>query len=105
MELIRPLAVRSRAPIVLTIKLTTAAAAVMTAMAPICATAGGGAMSPNAITTARKTAIVDLPRPIKHDETSLLQKPTADSPRYRSCAHCFDRAGQLLRQLRHIGQA
>src|SRR5271157_3065475 len=105
MEPSRPLEVPSREPIVLVIKLTTAAAAIVTAMAPSCAFAGGGAISPSAISIARTTAIVDLPRPIKHDETSLLQNSMADSPRSRSCAHGFDRAGQLLRQFRNIGQA
>src|ERR1035438_4893648 len=105
MEPSRPLEPPSSAPIVLVIKLTTAAAAVITAMAPICATAGGGAISPNTINIARRIAIADLPRPITHDETSFLKNSMAELPRYRSCAHCFHRAGQFLRQFRNIGQA
>src|ERR1039457_7430925 len=105
MEPSRPLEPPSSAPIVLVIKLTTAAAAVITSMAPICATAGGGAISPNTINIARRIAIADLPRPIMHDETSFLKNSMAESPRYRSCAHCFHRAGQFLRHFRNIGQA
>ena len=61
-----------------TIKLTTAAAAAATAIAPICATAGGGAISPNTISNARRTAIVDLPLPTKHDAMSFLQDSMAN---------------------------
>src|ERR1039458_10706491 len=103
MEPSRPLAVPKSAPIVLVIKATTAAAAVITAMAPICAFAGGGAMSANAITKARRIAMVDHPLPIKHDETSRLQNSMADSPRYRSCAHSFDSAGQRSEE-RRVGK-
>src|SRR5271157_34442 len=105
MEPSRPLDVPSREPIILVIKLTTAAAAIVTAMAPSCAFAGWGATSPSAISITRTTAIVDLPRPIQHDEMSFLRNSMAVSPRSRSCARCFDRAGQLLRQFRNIGQA
>src|ERR1017187_1994714 len=87
------------------IKLTTALAAAVTANAPSCAAAGGGAISPNAIRIARRAAMVDLPRPAQHDETSFLKNSMPDSPRYRNCAHCFDGAGQFLRQFRNVGQA
>src|ERR1035441_7435409 len=98
------LALFRSAPIVMVIKLTTALAAAVTANAPSCAAAGGGAISPNAIRMARRTAMVDFPRPAKHDETSFLQNSMPDSPRYRSCAHCFDGAGQFLPQFRNFGQ-
>src|ERR1035438_5914650 len=104
-ELSRPLVLFRSAPIVMVIKLTTALAAAVTANAPSCAAAGGGAISPNAIKIARRTAMVDFPRPAKHDETSFLQNSMPDSPRYRSCAHCFDGAGQFFRQFRNVGQA
>ena len=89
---------------VFTIKLTTAAAAAATAIAPICATAGGGAISPNTISYARRTAIVDLPRPLKHDPMTFLQDSMTNSPRYRSRGRCLDRAGHLLWQFRNICQ-
>ena len=63
---------------VFTIKVTTAAAAAVTAMAPNCAAAGGGAMSPNKINNAKRTATVDLPRPTKHDAISFLQDSIAN---------------------------
>src|ERR1035441_4400786 len=87
------------------IKLTTALAAAVTANAPSCAAAGGGAMSPNAIRIARRTAMVDLPRLVRHDKTRFLPNSMPVSPRYRSCSHCFHRAGQFLRQFRNFGQA
>src|SRR5215472_8226152 len=58
---------------VFTIKLTTAAAAAVTAMAPSCATAGGGAIRPHRITIARRMAIEDLRLPIMHDEKNSLK--------------------------------
>ena len=41
---------------------------------------------------------------MKHDAMSFLQDSMTNSPRYRSCGHCFDRAGHLLRQFRNICQ-
>src|SRR5215472_4175026 len=90
---------------VFTIKLTTAAAAAVTAMAPSCATAGGGAISPHTITIARRMAIEDLRLPIMHDEKNSLTNCMGDSPRYRGCAHSVDRPRQLLGQFGNIGQA
>src|ERR1035437_8799768 len=101
----RPLVLLRSAPIVMVIKVTTALAAAVTANAPSCAAAGGGATSPNAIRIARRAAMVDLPRLVRHDKTRFLQNSMPDSPRYRSCAHCFDRAGQFLRQFRNVGQS
>src|ERR1039457_3618915 len=101
----RPLVLLRSAPIVMVIKLTTALAAAVTANAPSCAAAGGGAISPNAIRMPRRTAMVALPRPAKHDETRFLKNSMPDSPRYRRGPHCFDRAGQFLRQFRNVRQA
>src|ERR1035441_1687344 len=101
----RPLVLFRSAPIVMVIKLPPALAPAVTANAPSCAAAGGGAISPNTIRIARRTAMADFPRPAKHDETSFLKNSMPDSPRYRSCAHCFDGAGQFLRQFRNVGQA
>src|ERR1035438_6718111 len=105
MPLKRPLAVPNRDPMVFVMMPTTAAAAAMTAIAPICAFAGGGPTSPNASAIARNIAMLDLRLPVRTDEKTRLQNSIADSPRCRSCAHCLDRAGQLLRQLRNISQA
>src|ERR1019366_6809550 len=101
----RPLVLFRSAPIVMVIKLTTALAAAVTANAPSCAATGGGAISPNAIRTARRTAMVDVPRLVRHDKTRFLQNSMSVSPRCRRCSHCFYRAGQFLRQFRNISQA
>ena len=68
----RPIEAPSKAPIVSVIKLTTAVAAAMTASAPICAVAGGGATSPNASAIAKKMAMLDLPLPVINDEKKRL---------------------------------
>src|ERR1035438_5962783 len=79
---------------------TPAAAAAMTAIAPICAFAGGGPTSQNASAIARNIAMLDLPLPVRNDEKTRLQKSIADSPRNSGCTDCFDCAGQFLRQFR-----
>ena len=85
----RPIEAPSKAPIVSVIKLTTAVAAAMTASAPICAVAGGGATSPNASAIAKKMAMLDLLLPVKNDEKKRLRNSISDHPATVAAATAF----------------